>query len=390
MREWVKQKRERVEETGRKPGQILPSVEDWLKDAACAVWITSKKYPAIAVLGGVLPGVFIIWCHWGWFGAGGTDKQPSNGDVLRNLALTLAGFVGLFVGLPLVGWRSWTAHRQAETANRQAKTANRQTDTAERGHRDGRYEKGVDMLGSAVLTTRMGGISALSRLAETHPEDYHVQVMEALAGFIRFPTKDEDLVKSLKEGAEDNAAQKKDQPQVCRPDVEAAAQAIGKRRKALKGKLSDIESEYQLGERNANLAGVDLWNADLSRARLRDVKNLTQAQLNMACIQEGLPMTHPTYELTLHKTYYEKGFFNLGVEIENYVTKDECPVSLLLGPQRQQIGGRVTRTANLNGTPRVFGGAKLRDWFFANFNTLDQVRVLVLSPTELQILAKKD
>ncbi|AUR38439.1 hypothetical protein PhaeoP18_04223 (plasmid) [Phaeobacter piscinae] len=101
-------------------------------------------------------------------------------------------------------------------------------------------------------------------------------------------------------------------------------------------------------------------------------------------------MTHPTYELTLHKTYYEKGFFNLGVEIERFVAKDESPVSLFLGTQGQQIGGRVTRTANLNGTPRVFGGAKLRDWFFANFNMLDQVRVSVLSPTELQILAIED
>ena len=101
-------------------------------------------------------------------------------------------------------------------------------------------------------------------------------------------------------------------------------------------------------------------------------------------------MTHPTYDLTLHKTYYEKGFFNLGVEIERFVTKDECTVSLLLGTKGQQIGGRVTRAANQNGTPRIFGGAELRDWFFANFNMLDQVCVLVRSPTELQILAMEN
>lgn len=77
----------------------------------------------------------------------------------------------------------------------------------------------------------------------------------------------------------------------------------------------------------------------------------------------------------------------MGVEIERFVAKDECPISLLLGVQRKQIGGRVSRVANQNGTPRVFGGAELRDWFFANFNMLDQVQVLVLSPTELQILA---
>lgn len=48
--------------------------------------------------------------------------------------------------------------------------------------------------------------------------------------------------------------------------------------------------------------------------------------------------------------------------------------------------GSVTRAANLNGTPRVFGGAELRDWFCANFEMYDQVKVLVLSPSELQII----
>ena len=98
-------------------------------------------------------------------------------------------------------------------------------------------------------------------------------------------------------------------------------------------------------------------------------------------------MTYPTYDLTLHKTYYEKGFFNLGVDIERFVTRNEGVVTLLLGSKGRRVEGRVTRTVNQNGTPRVFGGAELRDWFGANFEMLDQIKVLVHSPTELQLLS---
>lgn len=97
-------------------------------------------------------------------------------------------------------------------------------------------------------------------------------------------------------------------------------------------------------------------------------------------------MPSPTYNLTLHKTYYERGFFNLGVEAERFVTRDEGAVALLLGLSGRRIEGRVTRKANLNETPRVFGGAKLRDWFIDSFQMLDLITVVVLSPTEFRLL----
>lgn len=95
-------------------------------------------------------------------------------------------------------------------------------------------------------------------------------------------------------------------------------------------------------------------------------------------------MSFPTYQLTLHKTYYEKGFFNLGVDVERYVTAVEGLMMLNLGG-RSSVQGRVTRQANMNGTPRVFGGAALRDWFMANFDMNDVVVVTVLTPTELSL-----
>lgn len=95
--------------------------------------------------------------------------------------------------------------------------------------------------------------------------------------------------------------------------------------------------------------------------------------------------TTPTYRLKLHKTYYDKGFFNLGVEVEKYIRKDEGPVSIYLGSGNRKIEGRVNRTANTNGTPRIMGGVPLRDWLQQRYQLLEVVEVLIQGPSELRI-----
>lgn len=83
----------------------------------------------------------------------------------------------------------------------------------------------------------------------------------------------------------------------------------------------------------------------------------------------------PIFTLTLQRTYYDKGFFNVTVDYDHYVRPDEGPVGLELGPQGQLIEGRLDRHANQNGTPRISGGSALRDWFQTNFQVMELVDV---------------
>ena len=53
-----------------------------------------------------------------------------------------------------------------------------------------RYQKGAEMLGSELLSVRLGGIYALQRLAENHPGQYHIQIMHLFCAFVRHPTTD--------------------------------------------------------------------------------------------------------------------------------------------------------------------------------------------------------
>jgi len=42
-------------------------------------------------------------------------------------------------------------------------------------------------------------------------------------------------------------------------------------------------------------------------------------------------MEYPKYELTLHKTYYDKGFFNLGIDVDTYIQSNNGSIEKSLG-----------------------------------------------------------
>lgn len=93
----------------------------------------------------------------------------------------------------------------------------------------------------------------------------------------------------------------------------------------------------------------------------------------------------PIYQLKLHKSYYEKGFFNLGVDVERHITYEEGSIDILVGEEKRKIEGRVTRNANQNGTPRIYGRSELRNWFQENFKKGETVEVVIISPDEVWI-----
>lgn len=96
-------------------------------------------------------------------------------------------------------------------------------------------------------------------------------------------------------------------------------------------------------------------------------------------------MPYPQYPLTLHKTYYEQGFFNLGVDVERYVRRDDGTVRLRLGACGRSLSGRVSRRWNRNGTPRVQGGAELRNWSQREFRHGEAVLVEIVAPDEMRL-----
>ena len=201
-------------------------------------WLRAFRNPRQLIVAGgfcaamatvVLPLVF-----WEWLSSG-----ESGSTTIRNIALVAADPIAL----PLAIWRGVVANRQANTA--------------QQGLLNERYQKGAEMLGSEVLSVRLGGIYALQRLAEEWPDQYHIQIMRLFCAFVRLPTRDQSLVSG-------QAEIEPGTPLGIRQDVEAVLQMIGSRDKSLV--TLERTADFRLDMRGADLPTAQFLDADLSNA----------------------------------------------------------------------------------------------------------------------------
>jgi hypothetical protein len=177
---------------------------------------------------------------WDWLHKDG----DSNSSTLRNAGLLSAAVTALLLAV----WRSRVAERQA--------------DTAQRGLLNERYQKGAEMLGSDMLSVRLGGIYALQRLADEHPEQYHIQIMRLFCAFVRRPTADKS--DGDRETAKPGSAKEPDAEgkQRIREDVQAVMEAIGSRSE--KGMALEKKETFTIDLRGASLRGANLESANFS------------------------------------------------------------------------------------------------------------------------------
>ena len=190
-------------------------------------------------------GLFVTWLQWDWLRGGGSEPA-SNGDTLRNAGLMLGGIIALIFAL----WRGWVAQQQSTAAQRQA-------DISQQSMLNERYERGAEMLGSDVLSVRLGGIYALRRLAEEHPELYHVQVMQLFCAFVRNPVGLSGLV----ELSEIETEPPHGVPPL-REDVQAIMDSIGGRNS--NHLAIEEKAKFRLNLRGSDLGGAMLIGANLS------------------------------------------------------------------------------------------------------------------------------
>ena len=195
----------------------------------------------IIVIAAVLAtGILLSRCYWEEL----RSNQESLSTTVRNVGFVIGGVVAIL----LTVWRSIVAARQA--------------DTAQQGLLNERYQKGAEMLGSDILSVRLGGIYALQRLAEDDPEQYHIQIMQLFCAFVRNPPE-------IKEGQDKRDAEDEPfhRPLLLREDVQDVMTAIGGRSK----EGLDCEEEtnnFWLALYDADLGGVTLVDANLSGVNL--------------------------------------------------------------------------------------------------------------------------
>ena len=186
-------------------------------------------------------GVFLSQFYW----ADLHSDDDSVSTTFRNLGLVIGGIIAILLAI----WRSTVAERQSATA--------------QQGLLNERYQKGAEMLGSDVLSVRLGGIYALERLAAEHPKQYHILVMKLFCAFVPH------IVNGSNQPL-DSATTPADPS----PDVQAVMDAIGARGES----ETNIE---RLASYRPDLRRVVLCRASLGKA------NLSNALLSWTCLRQA-------------------------------------------------------------------------------------------------------
>lgn len=91
------------------------------------------------------------------------------------------------------------------------------------------------------------------------------------------------------------------------------------------------------------------------------------------------------FEVTLHTTYYQQGFFNVRAAHQALFGGDGEPLEIFVAGEPEPITGMINRTANTNGTPRIMGGRHLRDWFYGSTKEKGQIYVEVMTPNSIHL-----
>lgn len=212
----------------------------------------------ILLLGGYQLDWKAIFLWWS-----GTAKPHES---LRNLGLIVAAVAGVGLGT----WRSIVAADQARTTHQ--------------GHITDRFSKAVEHLGSDNVTSRIGGIYALKRIAKDSMERDHISVMDVLTNFIRYSPHMEKQREALLSAQrrdfydvrikdDPEFAYENEQPAAPRliecPDIIAAIETIRTRSEIQK--TFEAQQDYFPSLKNADFSYLLLNDVDLSGFRLDGV-----------------------------------------------------------------------------------------------------------------------
>lgn len=141
--------------------------------------------------------------------------------------------------------------------------------------------------------------------------------------------------------------------------------------------------------------GSDKYHLDHPR------KELSPAQLDVnkfkkkdKLFQEKPQYDHlgnsgPKFRIKLGEAYYNQGFFNLTRKYDKYIGEDGCIIEICFSDTDEILRAKINRTANLNGTARIMGGKRLKNWIRSRYVEGDVIEVEIISKHSIR-LGKKE
>ena len=123
---------------------------------------------------------------------------------------------------------------------------------------------------------------------------------------------------------------------------------------------------------------------DVQTSATSHTSTKTMLECDAAVVTNSVPQS---FVLTVHKAYFNSGFFNVPIAYDRYFGEDLAQIEIHCRNNEEPLVGYINRTANQNNTPRIMGATDLKRWFRENFRLNGQVKVDILSPNSIRLKA---
>lgn len=91
------------------------------------------------------------------------------------------------------------------------------------------------------------------------------------------------------------------------------------------------------------------------------------------------------FQITLGQTYFNLGFFNIGVAASHFIAQNGENLILILKNQGE-LNITINRNANNNASVRLYGGNQLMLFIKDNFIQNDIMQFQIINPNLIEIL----
>ena len=96
----------------------------------------------------------------------------------------------------------------------------------------------------------------------------------------------------------------------------------------------------------------------------------------------------PAHVFHLRPTYFNQGFFNVPADSSRFYGADNAAIQIYCGNSTTSMKGKINRSANNTGAPRIIGGTALRNWFQRECRVNQVLGVEVLQMNAIRITPK--
>ena len=139
------------------------------------------------------------------------------------------------------------------------------------------------------------------------------------------------------------------------------------------------------------------WNGGASRVPLQSPPDhrANATEPDEGSLRTASRITQPapsfdessSFRVQIGQTYFRQGFFNVPVSHSSLFGRHGNGVTIVAPSTGLEKTGKINRSVNPNNTPRIMGGAKLRDWLQANVSLNGFIKVKVQNAGSISIEA---